>query len=112
MHQDELAFGDDRGDTVLAFAQGLAVEHHRRPVGLGCLHLHEGRGCRHHDGGGNVEALGMIGDGLGVIACRHRNHAAPALVLGESGELDEGASVLERVGNLKVLVFDVDLGAG
>ena len=54
----------------------------------------------------------MVGDRLGMIAGRHANHAAPALVLAKRGELDEGAAVLERIGDLQVLVFDVDLGAG
>jgi hypothetical protein len=47
-----------------------------------------------------------------MIASRHGDHAAPPLVLGERGELDEGAAILERIGNLQVLVFDIDLGAG
>ncbi len=54
----------------------------------------------------------MVGDRLGMIAGRHGDHAAPAFVLAESGELDEGAAILERIGDLQVLVFDVDLGAG
>ena len=68
MDQDELPFGDDRSDAVLAFAQGLAMEHHLGPVGLSRLYLHEGRCYRHHDGGRDAEALRVVGDRLGVIA--------------------------------------------
>ena len=54
----------------------------------------------------------MIGHRLGVIAGRHGDHAAAALVGGECGELHAGAAFLERVGDLQILVFHEHVGAG
>ena len=54
----------------------------------------------------------VIGHRLGVVAGRHGDDAAVALGLAERGQLVQRAAVLERIGDLQVLVFDVDLGAG
>ena len=54
----------------------------------------------------------MIGHRLRVIAGRHGDDAAAAFVCGERGKLDAGAALLERVGDLQILVFDEYLGAG
>ena len=54
----------------------------------------------------------MVGHRLRTVAGRHRDDAAPALVGRERGELVARAALLERVGDLQVLVFDEDLGAG
>ncbi len=54
----------------------------------------------------------MIGHRLGVIAGRHGDHAAAALVGVERSELHAGAAFLERIGDLQILVFHEDLGAG
>ena len=54
----------------------------------------------------------MIGHRLGVIAGRHGDHAAAALVGGQRRKLDAGAALLERVGDLQILVFDENVGAG
>ncbi len=54
---------------------------------------------------------GMIGDRLRVVAGRHRDDAAAALVVAKRRELDAGAALLERIGDLQILVFDIDVGA-
>src|SRR5579871_3811341 len=103
VHQDEAMLGDDRGHPILAFAQGLADKHHPGAVGFRRLHLYEGGRDRHDDRGWHIEALRLTGDRLGVIAGRHADHAAPALLVGEGGKLDDGTAILERVGDLQVL---------
>ena len=110
--QDERMVARHGGGAFLAFAQRFAVEHHLGAIGLGRLHLHEGRRHRHHDGGGNAETPGMVGHRLGVVAGRHGDDAAAALRRRQRGELDVGAAVLERVRHLQVFVFDEHLGAG
>ena len=67
---------------------------------------------RHDDGRRYGQTAGVIGDRLGVVAGGHRDDAAAALFGAECGELDAGAALLERVGDLQVLVFDENLGAG
>ena len=54
----------------------------------------------------------VIGDRLRVVAGRHGDDAARALGRRQRGELVERAALLERIGDLQVLVFDEDLGAG
>jgi hypothetical protein len=54
----------------------------------------------------------MVCHRLSVIAGGHRNHAAAPLVGGQGGELDAGATLLERVGDLKIFVFDEYVSAG
>ena len=54
----------------------------------------------------------MIGDRLRMVAGRHGDHAALPLVGRKRGELDARAALLERVGDLQILVFDENLRAG
>ena len=61
---------------------------------------------------GMPQPLRVIGDRLGVVAGRHRDHAARALGGAQRRELGERAALLERVGDLQVLVFDEHLRAG
>ena len=112
MHPDELAFRCDRLGAHLRVRHRLAVQHHRCAIGFGRRDLHERRRHRHHDGRRNVQPLRMIGDRLRVIAGRHGNHAARAFGLAQRGQLGERAALLERVGDLQVLVFDPHLRAG
>ena len=55
---------------------------------------------RHDDGRGDAEALGVIGDRLGVVAGRHGDDAAPALLRrrGSSSLLTAPRSLKEPVG--------------
>ena len=54
----------------------------------------------------------MVGDRLGVVARRHGDDAAPALVRREAVELRDRAALLEGAGRLHVLVLDEDRRAG
>ena len=74
--------------------------------------LHERRRLRHDDGRRNAEPLGVVGDGLGVVAGRHGDDAARAFVRRQRQQLDQRAALLERGGRLQILVFDPDVGAG
>src|SRR6185312_5984812 len=65
----------------------------------------------HHDGDGNAEPAAMIGDALGVIAGRHRGHAALLFVVAEREQLVERAALLERGGVLQILELEMDVGA-
>ena len=94
--------------ALLGLRHRLAVEHHLGAMRARRRHLHERRRHRHDDGGRNAEPGGMIGHRLGMVAGRHGDDAAFALGLAERRELDERAALLERIGDLQVLVFDVD----
>jgi hypothetical protein len=95
--QDERVVVCNGGGTILAFAQGFAVEHNLGAIGFGRLHLCEGGCHRHHDCGGNAETLGMVGHRLCMVADRHGDDAAVALRRRQRGELDVGAAVNELV---------------
>ena len=119
-HQ-RIVIGVDEGQAALArdglrahlrLRHAFAVEHDLGAVGLRGLDLHERRRHRHDDGGRDRQARGVVGDRLRVVARRHGDDAAFARRRIERGELVERAAVLERVGDLQVLVFDEDLGAG
>ena len=112
MNPNELALIRQRFGPCLRLEQRFAGEHHFGAKHLSCLDLHERRRHRHHDGGRYAKAARMIGDRLGVIARGHRDHAAAALVRVEGGKLDAGAALLERISDLQILVFDVNLRAG
>ncbi len=77
----------------------------------GVLDFHHRRPHRHHDGGGNAEQAGVIGHALGVIAGRHRDHAASPLVRRQRGQAIERAALLEGRGELQVLEFEPELAA-
>ena len=55
-----------------------------RAPGGGARHLGRGRELRHHDGGLDAASTGMPRDRLGVVAGRHRDHAARRARLGVS----------------------------
>ena len=112
MHPDEIAFGRDRLGARLRLRERLAVEHDCGAERLGRLHLHERRRHRHDDGRRYRQPARVIGHRLGMVAGRHGDHAAAALVGAERRKLYAGATLLERVGDLQILVFDKNLGPG
>ena len=82
-----IVIGMDEGEALLAAASsravGVGLDQIARPAGSRaapksrvCLTLLKGVVRRHHDGGGNAQPPGMIGDALGMIAGAHRRHAA------------------------------------
>jgi hypothetical protein len=112
MHPDQIALGRDRLGARLRFGERLAVEHDVGAMRLGGFDFHERRRHRHDNGGGDIQAPGVIGHRLGMVAGRHGDDAAAALFGRQGGELDAGAALLERIGDLQILVFDEDLGTG
>ena len=110
--EGEAALPCDRLGPHLRLRNRFAVEHHLGAVGLCRLDLHERGRYRHHDRDRNAQPPGVVGDRLRMIAGRHRNDAAGALGWRERSELVEGAALLERIGDLEVLIFDEDLRAG
>ena len=112
MHEGEAALLRDRLGAHLRLRNRLAFEHDFGAVGLRRLDLHERRRHRHDDGGGNFQAPGVVGHRLRMVAGRHRDHATRAFGRTQRGELVERATLLERVGDLEVFVFDEHLRAG
>ena len=117
----EIVVGVDEGQTVarrqprrldLGLGDGLAGEHDMGAEGARRRHLHVGRRLGHDDGRGDAEPGRMVGDRLGVVAGRHGDDAGGALLGRQRQELGQRAAFLEGVGDLQVLVFDPDLGAG
>ena len=85
------------------FGQTGAVQDHPGAEVPGVGDLHERRCLRHDDGGRDAETLGVVGDAEGMVAGRHGDHAAAALVGRERQQLDQRAAFLEGSGVLKVL---------
>lgn len=54
----------------------------------------------------------MVGDRLGMIAGRHRDNAALAFGFVQRRELYERATILERIRNLQIFVFDINFRPG
>ena len=88
-----------------AHQQDFRAEH------LGVLHLGVGRGARHHDHGGDAQASGVIGDGLGVVACRNRKNAPLPGIGGEARQPVQGPALLEGCRELVVFELEVNLRA-
>ena len=112
MDEGEAALGGERLRAHLRLRHALALEHDLGAVRPRRLDLHERRGHRHHDGGRDAQPRGVVGDRLGVVAGGHGDHAPRPRGGVERGELVERAAVLERVGDLEILVFHMDVGAG
>ena len=67
--------GAGEGGGVLERGAG---DDHLGAVGARVLDLHGRRAFGHHDGGGDAEPAGVIGDALGVVAGGHGDHAGAA----------------------------------
>ena len=91
--------------------QRRAGNDHLGAVMPGVLDLHHRRAHRHHDGGGNAEPLGVIGDALRVVARRHGDDAARTLLRRQRREPVQRATLLERGRELEVLEFEPELAA-
>jgi hypothetical protein len=89
--------GHRRGVQGVARQQNLGAEL------AGLLDLGERRELRHDDGRRNAQALGVIGDALGMVAGGHGDHAPLGLLVAEALELDQGAAVLEGARVLEAL---------
>ena len=116
-----IVVGVDEGEPLLLLEpagvgggvlEPLAVQDDPGTVLAGALDLGQRREARHDDRGRDAQALGMVGDTLGVVAGRHGDDAAGALLRREAGELDQGTAGLERAGVLEVLQLEPDPGPG
>ncbi len=112
MHPDKVALTRELSRARMRLENGLPVEDHGSAMGLSRGHFHEGRGHRHHDGGGNAKPRGVIGYRLRMIAGGHGDDTAPPLVVGQRIELVQSAPLLEGIGDLQVFVFDENRRAG
>ena len=79
MHEHEPTLVRQRVRDAGRVLERFALEHHLGAEGARVLDLRAGREARHHDDGADAEPLGVVGDALGVIARRHRDHAGRAL---------------------------------
>ena len=95
---------------VRRFGQVLALQDDPGAMGLGMPDLGEGGVPGHDDGGGHAQALGVIGDALGVVPGRAGDDARRRLRRAQPQELVERAPVLEGGGVLQVLELEVDRG--
>ena len=112
MHPGQIALVRHGFGARLRLRDAFTVQHDLGAVGLGRRHLHERRRHRHHHARRNPQARSVIRHRLGMIAGRHGDHAALAFGFVQRRKLAARAALLERVGDLEILVFDVDLGAG
>ena len=92
----------------LRAGQVVARQHDGGAQLPGALHLHERRPPGHHDGGGDAEPGGVVGDRLGVVAGGHGHHAPGPLVGGEQQQPVEGPPLLEGGDELEVLELHDD----
>ena len=92
--------------------QRVAVQHDPRAMTAGVLTFMLGVKDGMTMVAGMPSRAGVIGDALGVVAGRHGDHAALALVGRELQQRVERAALLERGGELQVLELDPDVGLG
>ncbi len=88
-----------------------AVQHHRRAVTAGRLHLRQRCPLRHHHGGGGAQQARGERHALRVVARARRHHAAGPLGSRQPGDPHIGPAYLERPGALQVLALEVDRAA-
>jgi hypothetical protein len=76
MDVGQLALGAEPVGRGRGLVEAVAVDHHLGAVGAGLLDLHERRGLGHHDGHGDAQPGGVIGQALAVVAGRGGDDAA------------------------------------
>ncbi len=85
-----------------------AGQNYFRAVAARGGHFHERRGQRHADLRLDAALGGVIRHGLGMVARRCGDHAAPALLFREQKDLVQRAAFLERAGHLQILQLQED----
>ena len=109
MHPDEIVlFGQPVG-FFLRLGQRVSRQDHLCTMVAGRGDLHEWRQNRHDDGCRYAKPSGMIGNALGVVAGRNRNHSALLFIRRQAGELHQRTTFLEGAGDLHVFVFYKDI---
>ncbi len=66
----------------------------------------------HDDGHRHAETAAVIGQGLGVVARRGGDDTALPLIPGQLHQSVQGASLLERAGEVQIVVLHPDIRAG
>ena len=79
---------------------------------FGALHLHNRRAVRHTDNALDAHAGGGQRHALRVVARRAGNHALGTLLGRELADFIVGTAHLEAAGDLQILGFQVEVGAG
>ena len=111
-HEHQVAFIGQTPGVLGGFGECGPSSDHLGPQGAGVGHLHQRCALGHHQRRGDVEARGVMGEALGMVARRHRHHAAGSF-LGRQGEQSvQCAAFFERPGELEVLELHHDLGPG
>lgn len=87
------------------------MENHLGPELARILDLDVRRMARHDHGGEDTQLLGVIGNGLGMVAGRHGNDPRFALLRGQSQKLDQGTPVLEGSRELSILKLEPHIGS-
>ena len=106
-----LRLGEMRGVRG-GLGQGFAVQHDLGTPCGGAGDLGRRGVTRHHDGGGDAQQLRVPRHRLGVVAGRHRDHAARALGRGQQRQAVGRAALLERAGDLQIVELQHDVDAG
>ena len=100
------------GGQLGGIVKGFAVEHHLGAVILGVVHLHQGSGGGHDDGGAHAGLLGGVGHTLGVVAGGGGDQTLGLFFLGQGADFIVGAPDLVGAGDLHIFRLDVHMVAG
>ena len=112
MNEDQALAIRDGARQIVGLRQIAAFLNHLGAEIACMLDLGERCGQRHHDGGGNAQPPGMIGDPLGMVARAHRRHSARLFFRRQRQKAIERAALLEAGGELAVLEFQPHIAAG
>ncbi len=112
MDEGEAAFLLELAGMGIGRVERVAFEHDLGAVAFGLRHFHDRRVGRHHDRRRNAQAVRVIGEALGMIARRRRDHALGARRVVELEQGVERAAFLIGRGELEVLELEIDRRAG
>jgi hypothetical protein len=111
MDEHEALFERQLARLGVGVVKHVAVQHDGRAVARGLGDFHGRRRLGHDDGRRDAEPLGMISDGLRMVAGRSRDHAARALLGRQLKQFVERAAFLVGGGELQILELEPDFGA-
>jgi hypothetical protein len=112
VHEHQAAFLLQQQRMLVGRIVAVAFDDHGRAERPGLLDFHERRAARHDDGHRHVQALAMVGEALGVVAGRSRDHSTPLLVGRQLQQFVQRAALLVGGGELQILELHPHLGAG
>lgn len=111
MNENQPFIAGERVGRLAGGSEAVALEHDLGAVRLGAIDLDERRALGHHDRRRDAEPPGVVGDPLGMVAGRHRNHTHTARTRVQGQQLGERAAFLERTGAMQRLELQINLGA-